>query len=183
MTLPETVPEACQFVSKLIPSLAREIGNTIIGEVHLETDDNWSCDSVVNVMVPFPNGGLWDTGYSITPVIEQEARVIGGEQHDVMYYYVQHEVMVHGTRYYPDGSGEPDTSDIVADHKTRSPHDAVKRAILLHLEHTIDQKLEADAEADMIVESDRWAEDNGDNERIISKNHLTFDKRYGRVLV
>ena len=58
-------------------------------------------------------------------------------------YTIQHEEIVHGTRYYPDGSGEPDTADVVDDETTHDPYRAVQRLLTLNFEVELQNYLEA----------------------------------------
>jgi hypothetical protein len=74
---------------------------------------------------------------------------LGGKQTDFLQYYVQHEEVTRGVHMYPDGSGEPDTSDLVDDLVTDRPQEAAKKAILLYIELGINQMFEAEAEAQM----------------------------------
>jgi len=72
-----------------------------------------------------------------------------------IHYTVQHEVMIHGVRYYPDGSGEPDCSDVVDDSVHSNPYDAVGQSIKLNFGWSIDNCLESEA----LCESEREAEE------------------------
>jgi hypothetical protein len=150
MNRPINIAAACKLVTDQISLIAKEANQDgLFGEVHLETDDDWAYDTAIILKIRFPNGGFHDTGYCISPVIEQKAGTLGGKQVDFIQYYIQHEEVTHGVRYYADGSGEPDTSDLVDDFITDNPREAAKKVVLLYVELCINQMFEAQAEAAM----------------------------------
>jgi hypothetical protein len=152
MNHPVTVKLACHAIAELIKKMAKETNQEgLYGKVHIEGED-WPYNSCVELMICMPNGGEFHTGYSISPDLE-DLKVV---------YYVQHEEITHGVRYYPDMSGEPDTSDLVDDFITDNPYEASKKAILLYIELCINQMLEVEAEAEMI---DQMAKDEEEMEK------------------
>ena len=187
MNTPKTIEQACKSLQDLIEKVAKEINQTgLFGEIHLEAEDGWSWDTVVQLKLRMPNGGIYDTGYSISPVMEDVTispllkRVLEAEPRMEIVYYVQHEELTRGVKKltslqpriwsgfffvwrYPDGSGEPDTYDLVDDFNTKSPSAAVKKMILLYIELTINQMYEAMDEEELSkqmeladAEMERW---------------------------
>ena len=152
MSHPETVKEACEQIADLIKEVAQSINQTdLFGEIHIEGED-WPYDSVVNLKMRFPNGGTYETGYSISPMVEEQVDILGRGIPNAIQYYVAHEEVTHGTYRYADGSGEPDTSDLVEDLVTPSLSAAVVKAILLSIELSINQFLESKYEDEMMKE-------------------------------
>lgn len=144
------IKEACNFVAELIKKIAKTTNQEgLFGQVHVE-DKDWPYDSCVELMTRMPNGGEFHTGYCISPVIEQRAMTLGGDQKDFVRYYVQHEEVTKGVYRYADGSGEPDTSDLVDDMETDSPYKATTKAVILYIELEINQMFEAEAEVAMV---------------------------------
>lgn len=148
------VADACKNIAAIIRAIAKEIGNEslygkVFGNAHIEGEDGWTYDSCVNLMQGMCNGGTYHTGYCITPVVEQRTMVLGGKPQDFIQYYVQHEEVTRGVYRYPDGSGEPDTSDLVDDFVTDKPLEAAKKVVLLYIELCINQMFEAKAEEEM----------------------------------
>ncbi len=170
MNTPKTIEQACKSLQDLIEKVAKEINQTgLFGEIHLEAEDGWSWDTVVQLKLRMPNGGIYDTGYSISPVMEDVTispllkRVLEAEPRMEIVYYVQHEELTRGVWRYPDGSGEPDTWDLADDFNTKSPSAAVKKMILLYIELTINQMYEAMDEEELSkqmeladAEMERW---------------------------
>jgi len=151
---PETIEEACKYMGELIKTIAQNLNQEgLFGEVHLGSDDDWSYDSVVILKIMMRNGGIYDTGYCISPYIEERETGLTGKLKPFVQYYVQHEEINHGTRYYPDGSGEPDTSDIVDDFVTDDPITAVTKVVMLHMENELNNYWTSMAEQDA---QDEW---------------------------
>jgi hypothetical protein len=150
---PKTLSDACDNIVELITQVSEAINQTdLFGEIHLENENGWIFDTCVNLKFRFPNGGIYDTGYSITPVFEEVKSIsILANKAPVMeiVYYVQHEVITRGVWRYKDGSGEPDSCDIVDDLTTRSVTEAVKKLLLLNTEQNINQLYEQMAEDEM----------------------------------
>jgi len=62
-----------------------------------------------------------------------------------------------GVHRYPDGSGQPPSTDLVPDGEPlRSPRDAARRAICLWLEHEVELALESLEMEDMARDEDEW---------------------------
>jgi len=156
---PETIEEACKYMGELIKTIAQNLNQEgLFGEVHLGSDDDWSYDSVVILKIMMRNGGIYDTGYCISPYIEERETGLTGKLKPFVQYYVQHEEINHGTRYYPDGSGEPDTSDIVDDFVTDDPITAVTKVVMLHMENELNNYWTSMAEADWADEEAKFAQ-------------------------
>ena len=156
---PETIEEACKYMGELIKTIAQNLNQEgLFGEVHLGSDDDWSYDSVVILKIMMRNGGIYDTGYCISPYIEERETGLTGKLKPFVQYYVQHEEINHGTRYYPDGSGEPDTSDIVDDFVTDDPITAVTKVVMLHMENELNNYWTSIAEADWVDEEAKFAQ-------------------------
>jgi len=160
---PMTIDKACEVIAELIGKIAKETNQEgLFGQVHIE-DKDWPYDSCVELMIRMRNGGEYHTGYCISPMIEQKAMGLEQKQTDFIQYYVQHEEVTRGVHYYPDGSGEPDTSDLVDDFVTESPSQASTKAIMLYIELCVNQMFEAMAEEEMAQETedmyDEWAAD------------------------
>jgi hypothetical protein len=148
---PDTIEDACKYLQELIKLIGKQIEQDgIFGEVHLETDDDWSYDTVVLLKIGMPNGGIYDTGYMITPIMETRAQGIRQRQGDYVRYYVQHEVHV------PGGFHEPDSSDVVDDHLTDRPIDAATKAIFLTMQNELDHMFTSMAEEDMANEHEEY---------------------------
>jgi len=147
MKHPTTIPEACRHVAERINKICQNIGqNKHKAVVHIEGEDGWTCDSQVDLVVVADNGKTYETGYCINPYLEEKAQFCGKDQREFIRYYVMHEEVTRGVAYYPDGSGEPDTSDLVDDFSTDSPDEAAKKIILLNIELQMNQMLEAEYE-------------------------------------
>lgn len=156
---PETIEEACKYMGELIKTIAQNLNQEgLFGEAHLGSDDDWSYDSVVILKIMMRNGGIYDTGYCISPYIEERETGLTGKLKPFVQYYVQHEEINHGTRYYPDGSGEPDTSDIVDDFVTDDPITAVTKVVMLHMENELNNYWTSMAEADWADEEAKFAQ-------------------------
>jgi len=141
------VEKACHEFAELFAKAASEIGfECLVAEVHMEDEAGWNNDTCILIKEVVARGREYQTGYMISPVIEQEAQGLGGEQTDQLYYYVQHEEVTRGVYRYADGSGEPDTSDIVDDLKTEYAYKAIIKTINLYIEMTINHMFEAMAE-------------------------------------
>ena len=85
----------------------------------------------------------------------EDETIFGNIKGERVHYTVQHEVFIHGTRYYPDGSGEPDTSDIENDCVCTSPYETVAQLLKLNFACEVDNYLEAQA----IYESEKEADE------------------------
>lgn len=158
---PETIEDACKYMGELIKTIAQDLNQEgLFGEVHLGSDDDWSYDSVVILKIGMRNGGIYDTGYCISPCIEEQETGLTGELKPFVKYYVQHEEIIHGTRYYPDGSGEPDASEVVDDFVTDDPIAASIKVVMLNMENELNHFFEGLAEQDAQDEWDKQI-DNG----------------------
>jgi len=145
-----TIPEACKQLAETIKKIAKETNQTMLfGDVQIEGEKDWNCDSCVILKLQFPNGAIYDTGYMISPIIEQKAQRLGQEQTDFIRYYVQHEEVTRGVYMYPDGSGEPDTSDVVDDVATDNLSKAATEAVILVIRFDINRMFESEAEEAM----------------------------------
>jgi hypothetical protein len=75
----------------------------------------------------------------------------------VLAYQIEVASIVHGVRYYPDGSGEPDSVDIS---DVGEPHldiySAVKAAVALYTQNLIEHIAEANGMAEMAEEEEKY---------------------------
>ena len=85
---------------------------------------------------------------------------------------IQHEQIVHGVRYYPDGSGEPDSYDVIDDWSGTNVFIAVERVLVLNFQVGIYNYLEA------------WgmAEQEAENQRVEEEYMLELENAYERDL-
>ena len=154
MNLPTNVNDACEHVGNLLTKAISEClpKSKLFVEIHIEGEDNWTDDSCIMLRQHGLNGKDYDTGYVISPFPEVlRVSNIYPSQHKVekIFYYVQHEEYNPGVWRYSDGSGEPPSSELIEDHKTDSPSNAVTKILILNLELELNQMFEAMAEEEM----------------------------------
>lgn len=158
----QDILDACNHVVKMVNETATNVGLPITAEF---LNEKWS-DPCVRIMATYKNHKPSFTGFYITPMVEQKAIVLGGEQKNFIRYYVQHEVMVHGVYRYPDGSGEPDSVELVDDFINDSPSRCVTKLFGLYVEHETNSYFEAKYEMEMI---DQMAKDEEEYYREMEK--------------
>lgn len=138
------IVEALTKLKPLLESAGNAINLHVVAEVKIADQDGWTSDSAVIIKTLYEDKA-YETGYVISAYVEQYQAFAYTEPVERVFYYVQHEVCYPGVRYYPDGSGEPDDYELIDDHKTQNPYDAIKKALTLHIEHILCQHQENEA--------------------------------------
>ena len=78
-----------------------------------------------------------DPDYVYVSINDGEHTVIMSGDNPIK-YEIGHSVIDYGVRYYPDGSGEPPSEEIVDDAECYNLNEAIKTILLLNLEFHID---------------------------------------------
>jgi hypothetical protein len=68
---------------------------------------------------------------------EKRESILGTVEHDVILWDVSYGYVIHGVRYYPDGSGEPDDYDVKEVAQDLTLTDAIKKAWELFTENNL----------------------------------------------
>ena len=148
----EQIEEKLTELYELIKHVMSELNLSSVPEVKIEGDEDEKYVSIDEWITIYPEFKTVEIG-------------IGKAKKSILFYQLQHVVYDPGVRYYPDGSGEPPSTDVCNDDCEQSMCVIIEKAIFMYFRNEIDAIFMAHGEARMYEEEQQYLKEMDDEIR------------------